>query len=369
MFINEQFERKLNIFDYLIKYEELKLKEENKINAYIDNLTHDVISDEKFIRNLKKLLYELLSVDPNKFKKTNKESNSTQTEIKLITVDEQNTMKDYYETEVFDVKRNMHLLNLELSELLITYNNLINEKNNILQDLSNIKKECEILRLENDKLRWENDVLFIDYTELRDKISSKDGYISQLEKRLSSGLKENVYNNDKTIFNQVFENRKRIFDVCKYLSPKEVYRFKNSSKIFYNQMESNTNILKNVLYTVVSNKNKIINKVKDSLLEEYEENYSRLENLAAEYVNDDSKNIKEYASIILKASDFLNNRVMSHKDSRNNKKDISNLVSGFFNSISTISSSRTKESFSTFDRSSCSTSSEFVIFFKKVFRI
>jgi hypothetical protein len=355
MFIDEQFKKKINIFDYLIKYEEKKSKIENKLNLYIDNLSQNIITDDKLITRIQKLLNELLSLNPKQLIKTNKDYKSTQTEMKITTADEYNVMKDIYETEIFDLKRNLHLRELEISELEITYHSLLNEKNKLCDDIDIIKKECEMLRLENDKLRWENDVLFLDNEELKTKINNKDDYINELEKRIAHKYIDNIDN--KSLIDKIFD--KNVYDICKYLTPKEVYRFKNSSKSLYNLISSHTNISKNILLRVVTDKNKIINKIKNSILEEYEEHGSRLENIAVEYVNDDSKNIKEYAGIILKALDFLNNKVKPHKDSRNNK-NITNLVSGFFNSTSTTSSSRTKGSFSTFDRSSFSACSDFV---------
>jgi hypothetical protein len=349
MFIDDQFGKKYNIFDYLIKYDDKKSKFEKKLNTYIDNLSHNIITDEKFINKIKKLLNELLTLNPKNLIKTNKDHKSTQTEIKITTVDEYNIMKDYYETKLFDLRRNLHLRELEISELEITYNSLLNEKHKLSNDLYNINKECEMLRLENDKLRWENDVLFMDYNELSTKVSNKEKYINELEKRIAIGFSRKE-TRDKYV-NKVLENEKRFYDICKYLTPKEVYRFKNSSRSIHNIINSNPLIMKNILYRVVYDKNKIINKVQNSLLEEYEEQGSRLENLAAEYVNEDSKSMKEYSGIVLKAFDFLNNKVKSHKDSRNNKKDISSLASGMCNSMSTASSSRTKGSISTFDRS------------------
>jgi hypothetical protein len=358
MFIDEQFKKKINIFDYLIKYDEKKSKIENKINSYIDSLSHNIITDDKLIHIIQKLINELLSLNPKQLIKTNKDYKSTQTEIKITTAFEFDIMKDYYETEIFDLKRNLHLRELEISELEITYSSLLNEKNKLSEDINMIQKECQMLRLENDKLRWENDILFLDYDEIKTKINNKIEYINELESRLDKSHKCDKLENIN-LMDRVFESEKRLFDVCKYLTPNEVYNFKNSSKTIYSLIISHTNISKNILYRVVSEKNKIINKIKDNLLEEYEEHGTRLENLAVEYVNNDSKGIKEYAGIILKALDFINNKVKSHKDSRNNK-GLSNLVSGLFNSMSTASSSRTKGSFSTNDRSSFSMGSDYV---------
>ena len=360
--MNENIKKKDNIYDYLIKFENRKLYSNNKLNSFFQSISCKMINDEVLIRIIRNILKEILNIDRKVFKKINKVSQIIQTEIEVINLSDFNKLRENYEKDVLELKNKINLISLQYEKLELLNTKILNEKDNIERKYKELENNYNLLKKENEKIMKEKYNIIIENDLNIKKISSKEKYIEELEK-FSQDKK--FYSDDYEIkTSNIFENNKILYNLCKFLTPKEIYCLKNSSKKLYMLIDSHTHISKFLFYRIINEKNNVIKSLRRSLDPDISsiENYD-IDNIIR--IKDDEKLIKEFSNIVLKAYNFIKSEIKFNQkykssDNRNYLQEVTNLVSGILNSTSNFINN--KGSCSTSEKSNNSSYSDnFVI--------
>jgi hypothetical protein len=343
MFDNKK-QRKMNIYDSLIKYETKTYNKHLKLNFLTNRNTTLLTDHNELLNNLISLLKNIIE-NKNKFEITaDKKENSIQTDFFPYFDEKFENEKIELENAYNKLKTDYDRVFIELEILKKDFNKIQKEndewilKHKELCEKFNTASNALVLALgENKILKEENTVM---KSKLEDRVLMQ-GYIEthkDYKKAMGDIFERKNYSTVPNLESIVIKNEKAL-GICKYLSPLDIINLKHSSKKLYLHIDSHSNLSKFLYFGIIKRKNKIINELKletseDDIIEHEEE---EIESLLRKHKKEEQDIYKDFGVSIMNSVEFIYNDIKSNNklNGRDIKetsyiKGVTSLFSGLF---------------------------------------